>query len=149
MKPTSILLIGILLMMFCASATAGNYSRVMATGTITTIPTDAYNTILESMGGNTTPATVEDSRTNLTMLLSGLLTVYTDPMGTVALVIIFSVPFVLMWLMQSDMVPAAIAGIITGAFMLAFLPAEYSMLASIFVVLAILAIVYSLLKERM
>jgi hypothetical protein len=149
MKPTTILLIGILLMMFCASATAGNYSRVMATGTITTIPTDAYNTILESMGGNTTPATVEESRTNLTMLLSGLLTVYTDPMGTVALVIIFSVPFVLMWLMQSDMVPAAIAGIITGAFMLAFLPSEYSMLASIFVVLAILAIVYSLLKERM
>jgi hypothetical protein len=149
MKQQTVIIIGLMLILLCSLASAGNYSRVMATGAITTIPTDAYNTILESFGGNTTPATVEEARVNLTSLLSGLLDVYTDPMGPIALVLIFAIPFVLMWLMQSDMIPAGIAGLITGAFMLAFLPAEYSLLASIFLVLAILSIVYSLLKERM
>jgi len=143
----TVLIVGLCLLAGIVSA--GNWTRATATGTMTTLPTDAYNTVFESFGGNQSPANESEARVNWTMFISGSLQPYTDIMGYIALVIIISLPFLLMWLMQSDMVPAAIGGIITGGFLLLFVPAEYSLLAGIFVVLAIVAVIYSLLKERM
>lgn len=139
----------VMLCMVCSVADAGNYTRPTATGTITTISTQPYQDLIDSFGGNTTPENETAARVNMTSFLSGVLSVYSDPIGSLALVIIFAIPWLLMWLMQSDVVPAAVAGLIIGGFVLEFLPAEYSLLGTVFVVLALVAIVYSLLKERM
>jgi len=129
--------------------TSKTSARTMATATFTPVSTQAYQDLYASIGGNTSPDTEANATINWTAFLGATLEPYTLLIGDLALVIIFAIPFVLMWLMQMDMTPAAIAGIIIGGFMLAFLPAEYSLLAGILVVFAALAIVYSLLKERM
>lgn len=129
----------------------GNFTRptVDPSETIATVSTSAYNSIITSIGGNTSPANATDAKINWTMFLSATINPYTVQMGYLAYVIIFAIPFILMWLMHGDMVPAAIAGILIGGFGLAFLPAEYSLLAGVFVALAVVAVIYSLLKERM
>jgi hypothetical protein len=124
-------------------------ARVMATATFTPVSTQAYQNIYQSLGGNTSPANETAAMINWTAVIEGSLSPYTLQLGYLAFVIIFAIPFVLMWIMQQDMVPAGVAGIIIGGFMLAWLPVEYSLLAGIFVVLALLTIVYSLLKDRM
>jgi len=124
-------------------------ARYMAAATFTPVSTQAYYDIWTAMGGNSSPETEAESMINWTAFLGATLEPYTLLIGQLAFVIIFAIPFVLMWLMQMDMTPAAVAGIIIGGFMLGFLPEEYSLLAGILVVLAALAIVYSLMKERM
>lgn len=132
-------------------ASGGNFTRPTAdpSETIASVNTTGYNLILTSIGGNTSPANATDAKINWTQFISATILPFTAQMGYLAYVIIFAIPFILMWLMHSDMVPAAIAGIIVGGFGLAFLPAEYSLLAGVFVALAFVAVVYSLLKERM
>lgn len=127
----------------------GNFTRPTANTTITPISTQAYNDILTSMGGNTSPVNETDAKINWTQFLLATLEPYTIQYGYIAYIIIFALPFIMMWLMHVDVTPAAVAGIILGAFMLAFLPSEYSMLAGVFIALAVVAVVYSLLKERM
>lgn len=124
-------------------------ARVMATTAFTPVSTEAYNRLYESIGGNTSPESEAESLINWTEFLGATLSPYTLLIGNLAMVIIFSIPFILMWLMQSNMTPAAVAGLIIGVFLLAFLPAEYSLLAGILVVFALVAVVYSLFKERM
>jgi len=151
MKPVTIFFILVIVVaaMTATHVSAGNYTRVTATGTITTIPTDAYNTIWESIGGNRSPASEEETKVNWTKLLSGELSVYTQIIGFLALILIIASPFVAMWLMQSDMVPAAVAFIIIGGFLLLFVPSQFSLLTGVFIALAIVAVIYSLMKERM
>jgi len=132
-----------------APVSGGNYTRVTATGTITTMPTDAYNMIWESIGGNRSPTTEEETKVNWTKLLSGHLLVYNQIIGYLALILIVASPFVAMWLMQSDMVPASVAFIIIGGFLLLFVPSQFSLLAGVFIALAIVTVIYSLMKERM
>lgn len=124
-------------------------ARVMAAATFTPVSTQAYSDIYNAIGGNVSPQNETAAAINWTELGFASLEPYTLLIGQLAFVIIFAIPFVLMWLMQQDMTPAAVAGIIIGGFMLAFLPAEYSLLAGILTVLAVLAVIYSLLKERM
>jgi hypothetical protein len=124
-------------------------ARVMASATFTPVSTQAFQDLYDSIGGNTSPVNETDAAINWTQFLGATLEPYTLLMGQLALVIIFAIPFVLMWLMHMDITPAAVAGIIIGGFLLAFLPPEYSLLAGIFVVLGLVAVVYSLLKERM
>jgi hypothetical protein len=133
------------------TVSAGNFTRptVDPSETIANVSTLAYNTIIDSIGGNTSPVNATEARPNWTQFLGATINPFTAQMGYLAYVLIFAIPFVLMWLMHGDLVPAAVAGIIIGGFGLTFLPAEYSLLAGVFVAIAIVAVVYSLLKERM
>lgn len=132
-------------------SSAGNFTRptVDPSETIATVSTSAYNSIINSIGGNTSPANATAAKPNWTQFLTATINPYVTQMGYLAYVIIFAIPFLLMWLMHGDMVPAAVAGIIVGGFGLTFLPSEYHLLAGVFVALAVVAVVYSLLKERM
>lgn len=151
MNRYSMLVLVLVMMSMTGLVSAGNFTRptVDPGETIVAVSTFAYNMIIESIGGNTSPATTEDARVNWTEFLSSTINPFTTQLGYIAYVIIFAIPFILMWLMHGDMVPAAVAGIIIGGFGLVFLPAEFSLLAGVFVALAIVAVVYSLLKERM
>lgn len=129
-------------------ASAGNWTRPTTTATITTLPTDAYGMIIESFGGNRTIDTEANATVNWTKFLQGELSVFTLTMGDLALIIIIAMPFLGMFLMHQDMVPAAIAGMIIGCVLLIFVPPQFTLLAGVFVVLSIVVVVYRLLKER-
>lgn len=127
---------------------AGNFTRPTSTVTITPLPTDAYYEFWQSMGGNTIPQNATAARFNFTQFIRADLRVYTDVMGFVALAIIVAMPFLLMWLMQSDIVPVAIAGILVSGFLLLFVPAQFTILAGVFIALAVLVVIYTLYTKR-
>jgi hypothetical protein len=66
-----------------------------------------------------------------------------------AMVIIFSIPFIMQWLMQGNSIVPAVSGMVLGVLIISLLPAEYYLVAVTFIALSILAVIYSLLKERM
>lgn len=133
----------------CSVADAGNFTRPTANATITPVSTQAYHDMLDAFGGNVTPENETAARVNWTAFIVADIGVYSAVMGVMAYVIIFAIPFILMWLMQGDMVPPAVAGILVGGFLLVYLPTEYSLFAGLMVAVAALAVVYALLKERM
>lgn len=144
-----VVVVAIYLLSFCVCAvSAGNWTRPMSTATITTLPTEAYDKIIDSFGGNRTIDTEANATVNWTKFLQGELSVWTLTMGDLALIIIIAMPFLGMFLMHQDMVPAAIAGMIIGCVLLIFVPPQFTLLAGVFVVLSIVVVVYRLLKER-
>jgi hypothetical protein len=137
-----------LLCIVAMPATAGNWSRPTTTATITTLPTQAYNLIVESFGGNTTVDSEANATMNWTMFLTGDLATYTGIMGDLALVIIIAMPFIGMYLMHQDLVPAAIGGMIVGAALLVFVPAQFRLLGGVFIILGVVTVVYRLFTDR-
>ena len=121
-----------------------DFARVTSSTTITPVSTHAYNVIINSFGGNRSPTTESEARINFTQFLFGTTYTYTDIMGNLALVIIFAIPFILMWLMQSDLTIPGIIGIIIGGFLFIFLPAEWHMAPVAFIALSIVSVVYGL-----
>ncbi len=138
------------LLLIVPPAAGINYTpRVMANVTLTPLPTDAYQAFYDAMGGNESPVDEADARVNWTKVLGSVMKTYTVPLGNVVFVVIFAIPFILMWIMHGDVTIPSILGIILGAFILTMLPAEYHLVAVAFVALSIVAIIYSLMKERM
>jgi hypothetical protein len=118
--------------------------------TMTTIPTEPYNAIVNAFG-DPNPANESEAGINITQMLgasAGTASVYTYLLGNLAMVIILAIPFVLMWLMQSDIIIPATAGIFCGGFFIYWLPSEYWIVPVIFIALGITAVIYSLLTKR-
>lgn len=74
---------------------------------------------------------------------------YTSVLGTtVFLILIFSVPFIMNWIITKDFVVAGIIGGFLGVFIIVRLPANMQLLAVTFIAMSIVAVIYSLVKER-
>lgn len=56
------------------------------------------------------------------LMLWNIVSVFPDQVGIMAWLILFSTPFIMMWLAHADMVPAATIGIFFGLYMFAFMP---------------------------
>ena len=72
---------------------------------------------------------------------------YSAKLGNLALLIIFAIPFLMMWIRQQNSLIPAIAGMILGSFIIAWLPEEYHLAAMGFIGLSILAVIFGLVKE--
>lgn len=73
---------------------------------------------------------------------------YTSILGeTIFLILIFSIPFIMNWIVTKDFVVSGILGGFLGIFIIARLPAGMQMMAIGFIVMSVVAIIYSLLKE--
>ena len=104
--------------------------------------------ILDSIGGNRTPQNATAAKVNFTEMLLGTAAPYTDVMGSLVLVIIFAIPFVLMWLMQRDLTLPGVVGIIVGAFLFIYIPAEWHLAPIAFIGMSIAAIIYGIMTRR-
>jgi hypothetical protein len=82
------------------------------------------------------------------LMLWNIVSVYPDAMGLVAFVILFSTPFIMMWLAHADMVPAAILGIFFGLYVFAFIPDNYSYIAIAMIMLAATVILLQVWQKR-
>ncbi len=120
--------------------------RPTAAHTIETRDTSAMTTLEAAMGGFNVSNPTDISWLTIFATAAGS---YTAILGNIAFVIIFAIPFVMMWILQRNLTLPGVVGIILGGFIIARLPAEYHLVAVAFISLSIVAVIYSLLKERM
>lgn len=73
---------------------------------------------------------------------------YTAALGSLFFALLFALPFVMQWLRQGSMAIPCVLGIILGSIMLAKAPAEYHIVAVVFVALGVLAVVWGVIKDR-
>ena len=149
MRPIYLLLT---LLLLAAPVAAGNYTRVNASiaPPIETMDETLYDALINSMqaGSNSTNVTAtENIVPDVPNILKVALTVFEDTWGNAALVLIFSIPFLMAWIMGSNVTLPSVMGIITGGFILWRLPEQYQLVAIGFIGLSVIAIIYSLLKE--
>lgn len=73
---------------------------------------------------------------------------YTMVLGTaIFLILVFSIPFIMEWIIMKDFIVAGILGGFLGIFIIVRLPAGMQPIAVAFIVMSLVAIIYSLLKE--
>lgn len=63
------------------------------------------------------------------------------------LILVFSIPFIMEWIIMKDFIVAGILGGFLGIFIIVRLPAALQPIAVAFIVMSLVAIIYSLLKE--
>jgi hypothetical protein len=120
--------------------------RPKASATVQVEPTEAYTAVMQAIGGN---ASFTGSFPSFLTIIAASLTPYTAVFGNIALVIVFLIPFLMMWLMQRNLTLPGVIGIVLGGIIYTRLPSEYQLVSIAFIALSITAIIYSLLKERM
>ena len=136
--------IGILWLVFPELVLAGNLTpRDWASATITPISTMRLKNITDQFGGSN----VTNAGPNFGMLIFSAISVYSDAIGQVAFVIIFAIPFVMMWIVQSDMTMPAIIGMLFSLYVFMRLPAQYVIFATGCFVICIAALLFSLYKK--
>lgn len=149
MKTTALLLMVLALIILPAGA--GNYTRQNASilSPIDTMDPTYYNNLNHAImpGSNATNVTATtDLVPDVPGILHIALSVFTDNWGSIALVIVFSIPFVMAWIMGANVTLPAVMGIIVGGFILYRLPEQYQLVAIGFIGLSVIAVIYSLLK---
>lgn len=122
--------------------------RVMTSATITTFSEERYDQMIGFFGGNTTANETNPLTFDIDQLPSWMMGTYTDVLGTLAIVLIFSLPFFMLYIIGKGIEVPTILGIFIGVYAISRLPAEYQPFAVLSMCMGITAIVYSLLKER-
>jgi hypothetical protein len=80
--------------------------------------------------------------------LWSLMMQYPDYVGPIAYVILFAMPFVMMWITHADMVPAAIVGVFFGLYVAFFVGDAYFWVGIVLIALAITTVGWSLYQRR-
>ena len=117
--------------------------RPTTTTTIAALPTNRVANITDLWGGYNVTTRGPDFGL---LLLSSLMT-YQDAIGQIAWVIMFAIPFVMMWIVQADMAMPAIIGIIFSAYVFMKLPEQYIIFAVGAIIISITALIWSLYKR--
>jgi len=130
----------------------GNCSRALAVETIATPEgPPLYLSFLSIIGGD--QQMTENNTTsdffNIEALPGTAMSVYTSQMGGLAVVIIFSLPFFMLWIVGRGVELPTIIGIVIGVFAITRLPGEYQLPAVAGIALGVTAILYTMFKERL
>ena len=118
-------------------------TRVMANDTIATIATPHFGNVSAYFinGTNETSGPPDYG-----MWFSNALQVYPDFIGPIAYLLIFLIPFGMIWIAHGDTRLLCILGLITGAFVLAFLPSTWVAAAVIIMVISVVALIWRLAR---
>lgn len=130
------------------TSTPLNLTRPAANTTIAPISTSMYTGILD-LFGNDQIITNESGAINWSGILPIVAGAYTAAMGKLALILIFAIPFVMMWIVQRDTTLPGLVGLLLGLFIIVMLPVQMMHVAIAVMAMSITAVIYSLLKERM
>lgn len=110
--------------------------------------TQHYQTVIDAFGADI-PQTSSPVEIDWMGIAGAVEDYYTDSMGAFFYVFVFSIPFVIQWLRQGNMVIPSILGIISAGFLLMYVPAEYELVAITFIALGVLGVLWGVVKERM
>ena len=86
---------------------------------------------------------------NFGLALFEVVSVYPDYLGMVAWFILFAIPFVMMWLTHSDVVPAAVLGFFLGVYIVGFIGPQYMMIGVAVMAVATTSIIWSIWLRRL
>lgn len=130
------------------------YNRNYAYNPVELLDQANYLNFIGLFGAVDTGRALEDGPAGEDVDWSKIIGISLNPFEThlgahLAMVIIFSIPFIMQWLMQGNSIVPAVSGMVLGILIITLLPADYYLVAVTFIALSILAVIYSLLKERM
>lgn len=118
--------------------------RDMAAVPLETIPIPRWGNVTEGLigGYNQTNQTPDWAPA-----VTGIMSVYPDFLGPLALVIIFSIPFFMMWLSNGNMKLIGFVGLLVGGFVFFYLPSNYALAAIIFIIISAAGLLWGLFKQ--
>jgi hypothetical protein len=125
------------------ASAAGNITRPLAFETFATFNMTRYNQAILAWGGNGTT----EQPVNWGLLLFNLIGVYPDAIGQIAYVIIFAIPFVMMYIAQADITLPAIIGLMFSLYVFTTLPEQYIIFAIGCFAISLTALIWSLMKR--
>ncbi len=123
-------------------------SRIMAnaSNTIANISPARYDDIMNTWGG------MDWNRTDLPNWGSALWNIanlYPDVVGPIAWFILFAIPFLMMWITHTDMLPAAVVGIFMGLYIIGFVGSQYFGAGIAMIAIAITGVIFSVWIRRL
>lgn len=86
---------------------------------------------------------------NFGLALFEVVSVYPDYLGMVAWFVLFAIPFIMMWLTHSDVVPAAVLGLFLGIYIVGFIGPQYMVIGVAVMAVAVTSIIWSLWLRRL
>lgn len=72
---------------------------------------------------------------------------YPDFMGQLAWLVLFMIPFMMMWITFSDIIPVAIVGIFFGLYVFAYIGSQYQGLAVVMIALSVCGVIWGLWQK--
>lgn len=119
-------------------------ARQMAAVPIPTIPESRFGNVT-SMFFNGTNQTSQPP--NWTPGITQLISIYPDFMGPIAFLLIFLIPFGMIWMAHGNMKMLGILGMLVGVFVFAYLPSNFVAAAVICIVVSLAGTIWGLLKQ--
>lgn len=122
-------------------------NRTMATAanTIQNITPSRWQNIIDTWGGYGSNQTATP---DMGTLIFNIAMQYPDLVGPMAYIVIFAMPFVMMWITQSDMVPASVVGIFFGMYITFYIGSNFMYVGILFMAIGCTTIVWSLAQKR-
>ena len=117
--------------------------RPNATETLVAPSMNRYYSFINTFGGNSTT----DAPVNWGMMVYNLVGIYPDAIGQIAYVILFAIPFIMMWIVQADMTLPAIIGMLFSFYVFLKLPEQYILFGVGCFAISITSLLWSLLKR--
>ena len=116
-----------------------------AANVITNISVPRWDNLTGAWGGySNTTVTAPDWG----IILWQVVNVYPDYVGQLAWILLFLLPFAMMWITHADMTPTAIVGIFFGLYVFAYIGTQYAYTAIVFMAIAFSAILWSMWRGR-
>jgi hypothetical protein len=115
-----------------------------ATHVIQNISTVRFENFTDQWGGY---ANDTINAPNWGAIVWSTVSVYPDFMGQLAWLVLFMIPFMMMWVAFSDVVPVAIVGIFFGLYVFAYIGTQYQMFAVIMIALSVCAVIWGLWQK--
>lgn len=127
-----------------------NTSLPTPDATIAPVDTSAYNVLVNQVIKNTTPANETEAAINWTLFGTALAMPYTSMIGGLFFLILFSMPFIVMWVVGEKAYGLIVGGILFAGFatMAGYIPAEYQLPVYGFLAIASVGLIYSLVRGR-
>lgn len=136
-----------------------NVTGTNANGTSAAILWNPYVQMDMAGGADTTSDMDDTGYDNLMLGLEGdnpdfevFLWATTEPfqavIGNMFFVILFGIPMIMFWIRQGTVLIPSMFGIIMGTVMFAFFPASFAATASAIILMSVLAVFYTMYKER-
>jgi hypothetical protein len=119
-------------------------SRVMANETIATVATPHFANVSAYFINSTNNETMEAP--NYGMWFWNALQVYQDFLGPIAYLLIFILPFAMIWIAHGDTRLLCILGLITGPFVFFFVGGAWAAAAVIIMVISVVSLIWRLMR---
>ena len=127
----------------CMTAVAALPARPWASDTIAPIDTLRLTNITAEFGGNSSTT----AGPNFGMMIFNSVALYSNYMGVSAYVVLFAIPFLMMWIVQADMTMAAFIGMLFSLYVFTRLPEQYILFSVGCFVISITALIWSLYRR--